>query len=84
MELERESMIGLNMRLWLGREMLRWIREENSADPRAPDAIARLEQQVETIKAEIVRRRRTQRGFSGEPEPVVVGLQTLKLMARRH
>lgn len=82
------SMAELNIRLWLGGELLRWIRIDpvGKDDPRAPAAIARLEEQVRELNAEVARRKRLERERGGiaEPEPVVVGLQALHLIARRH
>lgn len=87
MDLQRQSMASLNVRLWLGNEMLRWLRTDPvaRADPRAPAALARLQEQMKRLHAEVARRKRMERERNGEPEPepVTVGLKTLSLTARR-
>jgi len=84
--LEGMSAAELNVRIWLGGQLLRWIRTENNDDPRAPEAIARIEEQVRKLNVEIARRQRLEREQNGieEPEPVVVGLKALHLTARRY
>jgi len=86
MELNEMSMAELGVRFWLGNELLRWIRTDNNDDPRAPAAIARMEEQVRALNAEIVRRKRLDRERMGtaEPEPVTVSVKALHLTARRH
>jgi hypothetical protein len=87
MDLERQSMASLNVRLWLGDQMLRWIRTDPEAreDPRAPAALDRLKEQMKQLHAEVARRKRVERERNGEPEPepVTVGLKMLSLTARR-
>jgi len=86
--LGKMSMAELNVRLWLGGELLRWIRTDPAGknDLRAPAAIARLEKQVRALNDEQARRQRLQREQDGIPEPesVQVGLKALYLTARRH
>jgi len=74
--MEQVSQVELNMRVWLAREMLAWI-ETQTDDPRQPAAKERVTQQLATLEAE--RRER----LKEKPAPVVVGLKTLSLKARR-
>jgi len=85
MELGEMSTAELNVRFWLANELLRWIQTQKE-DPRAPAAKARMKEQVRTLNAEILRRKRVDRERNGipEPEPITVGVKALHLTARRH
>ena len=78
MGLEQMRQVELEMRVWLAREMLAWI-ETQTEDPRQPAAKERVTQQLATLEAEMERRER----LKEKPAPVVVGLKTLSLKARR-
>lgn len=76
-ELASLSAAELAVRMALGRVALRELAGED--DPRAPEAVARVEAQMAVLQAEVERR-----NGQDQPAPVVVGLRTLDARARRH
>lgn len=66
-------MNNLQARLWLGNMLIEALGKDD--DPRAPAAIERLKEQVETLEQMV------EEGDTGEPRNVVVKLKALSLSA---